>query len=297
MSSTHESLERHHFQLLLAFQETGHLGRAAERLSISPSAASHRLREAERRLGVKLAEPSGRSIQLTGAGSHLATSAALAEDALRSAEETSRWLGSTERSTVRVALDFFDRAPWFYHYGGFGSFPFRVDFVRVAYGTSADAVARRVADIGVKVVPEETGEGEVLLRDELAAAVPADHAAADRGSLLPEEVEVLPYLTAGEKPEPGFEFERFLEPAGVYPNEIVRIESVSMILQLVAAGRGLTIQPRTALVPAFPGWEVVPLDGVTIPVRWEVLTRPERHADTETLLRAITESIDDRTAG
>lgn len=284
------SLDRHHFQLLLAFAETGNLGRAAERLSISPSAASHRLKEAERRLGVKLAEPSGRSLRLTRAGARLAAAAAVSEDALRAGEETSRWLGSTGRPTVRVGLDFFDRAPWFYRHGGFGDFPFRVDIVRVAYGTSADAVARRVVDVGVAVVPGHAPEGEVMARDELGAAVPNDHPAAERGALLPEEVAATPYMTAGEKPEPGFEFHEFMEPAGMYPSEMVMIESVSTILQLVAAGRGLTIQPRMALEPTFSGTAVVPLAAVTIPVRWEALTRPERSPHTEMLLEAIAET-------
>ncbi len=280
------SLERHHFQLLLAFADTGNLGRAAERLSISPSAASHRLKEAERRLGVELAEPHGRSLRLTGAGSRLAAAAAVAEDAMRAGEETSRWLGSTGRPTVRLALDFFDRAPWFYRYGGFGSFPFRVDIVRVAYGTSAEAVARRVVDIGVVVVPEHVDEGEILAHDQLAAAVPVDHPSIERGALVPEEVAETSYMTAGG-PEPGFEFQRFLEPAGAYPSEIVMIESISTILQLVAAGRGLTIQPKGALEPAFEGTAIVPLSGITIPVRWEVLTRPDRGPNTEALLRAM----------
>lgn len=281
------SLERHHFQLLLAFAETENLGRAAEQLSISPSAASHRLKEAERRLGVQLAEPSGRSLRLTGAGSRLAAAAAVAEDAMRAGEETSRWLGTTGRPTVRLALDFFDRAPWFYRYGGFGMFPFRVDIVRVAYGTSAEAVARRVVDIGVAVVPAHAVEGDVLATDELAAAVPIDHPAVERGALVAEEVAGTPYMTAGDRPEPGFEFQEFLEPAGVYPSEIVMIESISTILQLVAAGRGLTIQPRGALDPAFEGTAIVPLSEVTIPVRWEALTRPDRGPNTETLIHAM----------
>lgn len=286
----HESLERHHFQLLLAFQQTGNLGRAADYLSISPSAASHRLKEAEKRLGVKLTEPMGRSLKLTRSGSRLAMAAAVAEDTLRAGEETSRWLGSTGTPTVRVALDFFDRAPWFYRHGGFGALPFRVDIVRVAYGTSAEAVERRVVDIGVAVVPGHASEGEVMAHDELAAAVPGDHPGVERGALLPEEVALTPYMTAGDRPEPGFEFERFLEPAGVYPAEMVMIESVSTILQLVAAGRGLTIQPRTALEPAFEGSAVIPLADVAIPVRWEALTRPERSPQTEMLLEVIAES-------
>lgn len=282
------SLDRHHFQLLLALSETGSLGRAAELLSISPSAASHRLKEAERRLGVTLTEPRGRSLRLTGSGSHLADAAAIAEDVLRSGEEISRWLGSTAPATVRLALDFLDRAPWFDLFGGTGRFPFRVDLVRVGFRGVVDAVARHVVDAGIVVVPDNEEEGEfVIARDELAAAVPTNHPAADRGVLVPGEIEEMTYLTTGGIPQPGYEVFGFMQPAGVYPSEFVLIESIWATLQLVAAGRGLTIQPRMALEPAFDGTAVVPLKGVSIPVRWEAVARPDHGPETEDLLQAM----------
>lgn len=89
------------------------------------------------RLGVTLTEPRGRSLRLTGPGSHLAEAAAIAEDVLRSGEEISRWLGTAAPTSVRLALDFLDRAPWFDLFGGTGSFPFRVDLVGSASAVSS----------------------------------------------------------------------------------------------------------------------------------------------------------------
>jgi hypothetical protein len=147
---------------------------------------------------VTLTEPRGRSLRLTGAGSHLADAAAIAEDVLRSGEEISRWLGTTAPATVRLALDFLDRAPWFDLFGGTGRFPFRVDLVRVGFRGVVEAVARHVVDAGIVVVPDHEEEGQfVIARDELAAAVPTDHPAVDRGALLPEEIEEMTYLTTG----------------------------------------------------------------------------------------------------
>lgn len=70
------------------------------------------------------------------------------------------------------------------------------------------------------------------------------------------------YVTTGGIPQPGYEFYGFMQPAGVYPSEFVLIESIWATLRLVAAGGGLTIQPRIALEPAFDGTAVVPLEGV-----------------------------------
>ena len=72
MQPLHESLERQHIDLLVALRHSGKLATAAQLVHISASAASHRLKEAERRLGVALTATDGRSIRLTPAGLHLA---------------------------------------------------------------------------------------------------------------------------------------------------------------------------------------------------------------------------------
>ena len=113
MRIVHDSLDNRHTDLLVALRHTGHLGQAAALLSISPSAASHRLKEAERRLGVGLTVAAGRSLRLTPAALHLAEVAEGARSSLRAAEETARWMASSASPTVRLALDFYDTAPWF----------------------------------------------------------------------------------------------------------------------------------------------------------------------------------------
>src|SRR6056297_1898954 len=131
MQIVHESLDRHHVELIVAVARTEHLARAARELNISPSAASHRLAEAERRLGIDLTTASGRSIALTPAGLHLAEVGDAAHRSLRSAEETARWMNSTERAAVRLAIDFYDTAPWFERLPDQPELPAQVDFVRV----------------------------------------------------------------------------------------------------------------------------------------------------------------------
>ncbi len=294
----HQSLDRHHFQLLAALRDTGRLRRAAEILHISPSAASHRLKEAERRLGVTLAVPSGRSLQLTASGSHLADVAAATETALRSSENVARWIGSDTVPTVRLAMGFHDSAPWFTQVGGHSDDELRVDVVRVGYGLDPDAVERRSADLAIQLVPVGPAADIVVATDRLMAAVPAEHPAAERGRLLPHDVVDFNYLTAGAGPELGFEHSEFMVPAGVTPGRILRVESVSLILSLVVAGRGLTIQPELCLPePAGQRWRstwpsaglsIVPLDGGDIPVRWRAVIRPDADPPTLTVLETIT---------
>lgn len=281
MSNVHESLDRRHTELLVAIRHTGHLGRAASALSISPSAASHRLREAERRLGVPVTVAEGRSIRLTSAGLHLAEVAEVAQASLRSAEETARWMASAERPTVRMALDFYDTAPWFSDLLGAEEQSSDVDIVRVAYDDVADSVLRRRADVGVSVVPEGGRLGSapaerMIVADELVAVVRDDHAAAARGALEPDDIRTDVYVTAGDRPQHGFEHQRFFEPAGVRPHRLRKVESLALLLRLMRRDGGITVQPRIALADAdLTSLAVVPLAGEPIGVAWWFALRPD----------------------
>ena len=292
--TVHQPLERAHARLLLALRDTGRLSRAADALAITPSAASHRLREAEKRVGTALVEPDGRSIRLTAAGRHLADAAAVSESTLRSAEDTARWLGAGVAPRVRVAADFYDTAPWFELAGGDES-DIGISVVRVGYEAGRDAVARRVADIAVELSPAGGG-GAPLADDDLVAVVGPDHPAVARGELTLDDVAAATYLTAGQTPRAGFEHHEFMAPAGVFPERIVRIESVGMILQLVAAGRGLTIQPRLVTAPAERwGLGVVPLAGRSIEVRWDLVMRTEHDPATAQVAARIRAAVADAT--
>ncbi len=285
MNQVHESLERSHIRLLLALRDTGTLARAADRESISASAASHRLREAERRMGIALTAPEGRGLVLTPAGRHLVEVAAIAEANLRSAENAARWMASGSLPIVRLAIGFYDCAPWYLDFGGDESLGFRVDLVRVRFEAEALAVERRVADVAVELRSRlyplvRPGEHTMDITDDvLVGVVSPDHEAARRGVLMPDDVRDCVYLTAGRSPWTGFEHTEFMVANDAFPSSIVQVESVSVIVDLVAAGRGLTILPsRVAEMTAGRGVVVVPLDNTTIPVRWTAIlpTDPER---------------------
>lgn len=311
MSNFHQFLDRQHFQLLLALRDTGQLSRAAEVLNISASAASHRLKEAERRLGVLLAVPSGRSLELTPSGLHLADVAAGVESGLRSAESVARWIGSRSVPTVRLAMEYHDTAPWFTRLAGHEDTEVRVDVVRVAYGTGSNAVWRHSVDLSIDVVATATEAADttelnapLVAKDRLMAAVPADHPAAQRGVLEPEDLITESFLTAGPGPTIGFEHSEFMVPAEVRPARVIRIESVALILDQIAAGRGITIQPGLSLCSVKrraetteiehveslgrrPNVAIVPLSGPDIEVRWVATMRPDPDPATATVLAMI----------
>ena len=276
IDSVHESLDRRHLDLLVAIRHEGQLGRAAAALALSQSAASHRLKEAERRIGVVLTEMDGRSLKLTPAAVHLAQVGEQVQQSVRLAEETARWMDAAQRLTTRIARDFYDTAPWFEDLMSDPNLPTDVDFVRVAYGSTVDAVMRRRADLGVVLVGAAQSERRrpLLVDDELAAVVRADHPAASRGVLEPTDLVGSTYVTAGDRPELGFEHHQFFEPAGVTPDRLRKVESLAMVLRLVRRFGGITVQPKVALRSAWlDDIAVVPLSGDPIAVRWELVLR------------------------
>lgn len=245
-------------------------------MSLSPSAASHRLREAERRLGVELAVADGRSLRLTSAGLHLAEVSEVANASVRSAEETARWLASAARPTVRVALGFYDTAPWYVGLVGAEDRTSDVDIIRVPYDGTTDAVHRRRADVGVDVVAADVEVRRPIADDRLMAVVRMDHPANARGRLDPADVAAATYVTAGDRPQHGFEHHAFFEPAGVMPASLRKVESLAMVLRLMRMHEAVTVQPLLALDDAdLDGLAVVPLAGPPIPVRWTLVVRDD----------------------
>ena len=294
MQNVHESLERHHIDLLIALRHSGKLARAADMLHISASAASRRLQEAERRLGVELTIAEGRSIRLTEAALHLAEVGEIAQSSLRSAEETARWMNSADRPAVRIALDFYDTAPWFEQLIGLPDLPSDVDFLRVGHDQTVDSVERSVTDLGVIVVAADAPPGNVLSADRLVGVVSATHPAAARGELLPSDIADLTYVTAGDRPMHGFEHHEFFEPAGVRPHRLRKVESLAMALRLIRSFGGITVQPALALrTPPLDGLVVVPLAGRPIPVRWELVLRADPDSDDLAMAEAIRRLVDD----
>ncbi|TIP81702.1 MAG: LysR family transcriptional regulator, partial [Mesorhizobium sp.] len=106
-------LDFKHLLLLAELADTGSMVEAAERLHVSPSALTHRLREAESRLGVLLAARDGRHLILTPAGRSLAKAARSLVQDLYNAEQAAKRIGQGVTSLVRMACGYYNDYRWF----------------------------------------------------------------------------------------------------------------------------------------------------------------------------------------
>ena len=275
----HPRLELHHFATVMAIIEAGSLTAAADQLSVSQSAVSHRLAEAERRIGQPLFERRpARGLQPTPAGLRLHQSAARAlPDLLRAERDVIRAAGSPAE-IVRLGVGSYDCYHWLpaYH-------PHLVETlpdVLLELVVVGDAPGARLLDGDVDVVlapgsPSGPVVSRPLLTDELVLLTHPGHDLVERGWIEPEALAEQTYLTYSRTPSPGFEYDRFVRPSGVVPSTVLVIEDTGAIVEMVAAGLGVSILSRWAAGPAIAEGKVaaVPCGHHGLDLAWSALLR------------------------
>ena len=275
----HPRLELHHFATVMAIVDAGSLTVAADRLAVSQSAVSHRLAEAERRIGQPLFERRpARGLQPTPAGLRLYHSAARAlPELLRAERDVIRAAGSAA-DVVRLGVGSYDCYHWLpeYHRRLVETLP----DVLLELVVVGDEPGARLLDGDVDVVlapgrPSGAIVSRPLFTDELVLLTHPDHELVDRGWIEPEALAEQTYLTYSRTPSPGFEYDRFVRPSGVVPSTVLVIEDTGAIVEMVAAGLGVTILSRWASGPAIDDGKVaaVPCGRRGLDLAWSALLR------------------------
>lgn len=281
-------LDLRHYETIVAIVELGSMTEAARLLSSSQSALSHRLAEAERRLGVRLFDRSPqRRLTPTRAGLvvHQTASRALADlersEALLLAEH------EQVTATVRIAVGSYDCYHWYPTLvaNAAQAHP-EINLELVIVGDApGTALASGAADV---VIAPGRPEGPLthshLFDDELVLIVAPDHHLAGKSSIEADDLVDLSYLTYNSSPAPGFEYDRFIRPSDNYPRMVTVISQPSAIVELVAAGVGVSILSRWANEPAIESGRVVPIQcgaqGLTL--GWSAVLRADEAPETPT---------------
>ncbi len=272
-------LELRHYETIVAIVDLGTMTAAARYLSTTQSALSHRLAEAEKRLGTTLFERgSQRRLKPTRAGLviHQTASRALAD--LERCEATLLTERRGVLSTVRLAVGSYDCYHWypsFLHAAQLRHPDIELELV-AGDDSPGTALARGVVDL---VVAPGTPDGQLalhpLFEDELVLIVAPSHSLATQEWIEPSDLSSETYLTYNLSPNPGFEYERFVRPADIYPRIVTVVQQTSAITELVAAGLGVSILSRWALEPAIAAGRVVPLrcGAAGLPLTWHAALR------------------------
>ncbi len=272
-------LDLRHYETIVAIVEFGTMTAAAEELHSTQPTLSHRLAEAERRLGVKLFDR-GRRRRLTptraGLATHQAASRAL--DALARNEEVLLAAPAEVTSVVRIAVGSYDCYHWY---------PQFLDRSRdrdpdielqlvVVGDTPGDALAGTAVDL---VIDGDCENAFCAVRppfeDELVLAVAPGHQLVGRAYVEPADLLSESYLTYNPNPTPGFEYDRFIRSGDQYPRVVTVVPQTNAITELVAAGAGVSILSRWALRSALDAGRLEAIrcgpDGLTI--GWNIVLR------------------------
>jgi len=248
------ALEVRDLRLLGAIAEQGTLTRAGNVLFLTQSALSRQLADLEKRLGVSLFQRSGRRLVLTPPGERLLESGRDILGAVARAEREAREAAGSADAVIRFATACYTC----YHWLPRTLIEFRRRFPKVEPRIVAAATRRPLqallkGQLDVAVVCDRPRDRRLavtpLFSDEFVAVVAADHPWAAKAFVRPEdfaEQDVFLYnMTRAESTL----LSEILDPAGVAPRSVSRVELTEAILELVRAGLGVATLASWAVAP------------------------------------------------
>ncbi|MEJ2418268.1 MAG: LysR family transcriptional regulator [Exilibacterium sp.] len=242
-------IERNHLVILREIETKGSLTAAAESLYLTQSALSHTIKKLQQQIGTALWIKEGRRLRFTPAGTYLLSLAQRLLPQLEHAEKVVEQIARGHRGTLRIGMECHPCYQWLlkvvapyleqwpdvdvdvkqkFQFGGIGAL----------FGHEIDILVTPDPLIKPGLVFEPVFDYEQVL------AVGERHPLADMTYVKPRQVaeEVLiTYPVAIERLDI---YNQFLLPANYNPKKHKTIETTDIMLQMVAAGRGVAALPH-----------------------------------------------------
>lgn len=273
-------LDIKHWQMLKAMDDFDSLNKAAIGLNLSQSALSHRLAEAERRLGRSIFYRQGRRLVPTPAGIVLTQVAQHIVPTLMRAEESFVQTSHDIEHVVKIGVAAYNSFYWLPDFLAF--LKNQHEHIQIEIVASATAHPRRSilqAEVDLVLVPGPFSgpglESMPLFQDRLVLITDIGHKLAKKQWIEAEQLVNEDVLTYGRDYYPGFEYERFIRPAGITPQRVKIIEMVGAIVELVSAGQGISVLSRWAIEPSVAAGRVceVQLGPKGLDLAWSCVCR------------------------
>jgi LysR family transcriptional regulator for metE and metH len=241
-------IDLQHLSIVREVDRCGSLTAAAEKLSLSQSAVSHAIRRFEERFGVSLWEKDGRGIRLTQAGSYLLAVAGRVLPQIDHAERVLHEFAQGHRGALRVGMECHPCQQWLTRVVD----PYLHRWTQVDLDVTTAFRFGGIAallghEIDLLITPdpiERTNLTYVPVFDyEIVLAVAGEHPLAAKTVAVPSDLSAETLITYPVAPERLDIFTRFLVPAGCLPHRHRTVETSELMLQMVAAGRGVSAIP------------------------------------------------------
>jgi LysR family transcriptional regulator for metE and metH len=274
------ALDIRHLEMIVALADTPRVTEAAEKLRITPSALSHRLREVERRLEMPLFMRVHKRLRPTPAADYLAQVAKRLLADMARAEEDVRKMARGVRHVVRLAVESYSAYHWlppFLRHLREIEPDVGIEVVAAAARNTLSSLHERIVDLiivsgevnraGVELVP--------LFEDELYFVMAPEHRLAGKACIEGDDIVGEDFITYTRVPEPDREYARLFRPSNSYPNWTEVVEVPEAIVEMVAAGLGTSVLAGWAVQNAVNDGRIVAARvgeaGIVIP--WFAATR------------------------
>ena len=242
-------IERSHLSILREIERNGTLTAAADRLHLTQSALTHAIKKLEQRTTVKLWNKEGRTLRLTQAGSYLLSVANRLVPQLEYADQVIERFARGEKGVIRIGMECHPCYQWLLKVVTpyIERYP-EVDIDVKQQFQFGGMEALINYDIDVLVTPDPIHQSGVTFKPVLdyqqVLVVSKQHALAKKTQVEPKDLagEVLySYPVDIDRLDI---YSQFLNPANCRPKKHKNIEATDIMLQLVAAGRGVAALPH-----------------------------------------------------
>lgn len=241
-------IQRVHLEILQALHQHGTLSEASQSLFLTQSALSHSIRKLEDQLGVALWEKQGRGLRLTQAGEYLLQVSDELLPRLEQAETTLKAFGEGRRGMLRIGMECHPCYEWLLTVVD----PYLkrwpdvdIDVMQRFRFNGIEALKQHRVDVLITSDPVQDSalRHQAVFNYELKLVVSADHPLAGQTSVTPEALSQQHLITFPVAHERLDVYTQFLIPEGRAPRHQQEVEAMEIMVQLVAANRGVCTLP------------------------------------------------------
>ena len=241
-------IERSHLQILREVDQQGSLTSAAKQLHLTQSALSHAIKKLEHQAGTPLWQKDGRELRLTQAGQYLLQFANRILPQFEQADSVLQKIALGEKGTLKIGMECHPCyrwllkavAPFLQQWPGID-----VDVKqKFQFGGMAALFSH---EIDVLVTPDPLNKKGVEFTQvfdyELVLVVAKEHHLSQKRNVHPQDLTEETLLTYPVEKERLDIYTQFLLPQNCSPRKHKPVEATDIMLQLVAANRGVAVLP------------------------------------------------------
>lgn len=242
-------IERIHLNILREIERQGSLTAAADALNLTQSALSHAIRKLEGQFETELWVKEGRKLRLTEAGQYLQDQANRLLPQLERVDENLRQFAKNEKGTLHIGMECHPCYQWLLNIVN--------PFLHTSPGVDVDVKQRFKFggmaalfnyDIDLLITPDPLLIPQVMFEPvfdyELVLVVGEQHALREKSCAMPKDLSEEVLFTYPVETARLDIFQQFLIPAHYMPKQHKQLEDTEIILQMVAAHRGVTAMPK-----------------------------------------------------